>query len=55
MDEKKIERVLTGVSKSQRQEARRAVDRARAAENERATKQFVICPAMPVTDQGRRP
>jgi hypothetical protein len=51
MDEKKLARVLTGIAKSQRQEAKRQADKARMDESERATRQYVVVPRMNVLDK----
>ncbi|MGA2066868.1 MAG: hypothetical protein ABSG86_17960 [Thermoguttaceae bacterium] len=55
MDQKKIERIVNGVTKSQRQEARRAIVKARLENNARdERRQYVVVPPMHVLDQGRR-
>jgi hypothetical protein len=56
MDSNKIERIVKGIVKSQRQEARRAVVKDRLEANARdERRQYVVVPAMPVIDPGRRP
>jgi hypothetical protein len=51
VDQKKIERIVKGITKSQQQEARRAVDKARMTAHERATKDLCVVPQMPVLDR----
>jgi hypothetical protein len=51
MDQKKLERVIRGVVRSQQQQARRAVDKERMASHERATKDLCVVPKMPVLDR----
>ena len=54
--ERKIDRVVRGIVKSQRQEVRRAVDRSRMESNARdERRQYVVVPAMHISDQGKRP
>ncbi|MGA2034162.1 MAG: hypothetical protein ABSG68_18110 [Thermoguttaceae bacterium] len=56
MSDKKIERIVQGITKSQEQEARRAVAKERMEGNARdERRQYVVVPAMPVIDPGRRP
>ncbi len=49
--DQKIERIVKGITKSQQQEARRAVDKERMASHERATKDLCVIPKMPVLDR----
>ena len=51
MDQQKLERIVTGIEKSQAQEARRAANRERAAHNERDDEHYVVVPRMPVIDR----
>jgi hypothetical protein len=55
MDSNKIERIVKGITKSQEQEAKRAVDKERMEGNARDERQqYVVVPAMHVLDQGRQ-
>ena len=55
MSDKKIERIVQGITKSQQQETRRAVDKKRMEGNARdERRQYVVVPAMHVLDQGRQ-
>jgi hypothetical protein len=51
MSETKLDRVIRGVAKSQAAQAKRVADKARMDKSERATKQYVVCPAMRVLDR----
>ena len=51
IDQQKIERIVKGVAKSQRQEVRRALDKERMASHERATKDLCVIPKMSVLDR----
>jgi hypothetical protein len=48
----KAERFAKGIVKSQQQEARRAEDKARVETHERATRNYVVLPHLPVRQDG---
>ena len=54
MDPKKLNRVLTGIEKSQQQEARRAIVKDRLEKNASdERRQCVVIPTMHILDRGR--
>ncbi len=50
--DKKAERFAKGLVKSQQQEVRRAADKARVEPHERASKNYVVLPHLPVRQDG---
>ena len=51
MDQKKIERIVKGITKSQQQEARRIIGLSENDRAQRATKNLCVVPQMPVLDR----